>query len=352
MAFVGPSGSGKSTALGILTHLYEPQQGAVLFDDQPIARASDESLRAIMTAVPQTPVLFQGTIRENIVIARPSASQSEVEAAARAAAVHDVITALPEGYDTPVGEGGGALSGGQRQRVAIARALLRDAPILVLDEATAALDPASEALVNQSIAALAGRRTVFSVTHRLASVAEFDRIVVFDRGRVVESGRHDALLAAGGLYARLWQKVSSVAVSETSADATITAEGLRAISFFSECRDDTLAHLAERFVSERLPEGRDVFHQGDPGEKFYVIAHGRVDVLREAEGGAKRIETLHDGDFFGEIALIKDQPRNATIRTVTDCWFLALHRTSFDQLMAREPGLRERIMRAVAKRSP
>jgi ATP-binding cassette subfamily B protein len=145
--------------------------------------------------------------------------------------------------------------------------------------------------------------------------------------------------------------VSGVGVVEDAAGATITVDGLRAISFFADCAPGTLSLLANRFVSERLPEGREVFHEGDPGEKFYVIARGTVEMLRKRDGESRRVETLHDGDFFGEIALLKDQPRNATIRTTTDCWFLALHRTSFEQLLTSEPGLRDRLMAAVAKRA-
>lgn len=205
VAFVGPSGAGKSTVLALLTRLYEPQRGHILFDSTSLASAQEASLREVITGVPQAPILFQGSIRENLAIARPAASDVEIEAAARAAAIHDLISDLPDGYATQVGEAGGALSGGQQQRIAIARAFLRDAPILALDEATSALDSVSEAQVNRSIAALAGRRTVFVVTHRLASIAEFDRIFVFDKGRLVQSGRHADLLAANGLYATLWE---------------------------------------------------------------------------------------------------------------------------------------------------
>lgn len=208
VALVGPSGAGKSTVLALLAKLYEPQSGAIRLDGMSLAEATDASIRQIIAAVPQTSVLFRGTVRDNIALGRIGATEREIVAAARAAAVHDVIMLLPDGYDTQVGEGGAALSVGQRQRIAVARALLRDAPILILDEATSALDPASEVQINNSIAELAGRRTVFAVTHRLSSIVSFDRILVFESGMLVQDGTHDALLAQGGLYASLWEKSS------------------------------------------------------------------------------------------------------------------------------------------------
>jgi ATP-binding cassette subfamily B protein len=214
------------------------------------------------------------------------------------------------------------------------------------------LDPASEATVNATIAGVAGRHTVFAVTHRLASVTAFDRILVFDRGRLVQSGSHQSLLAETGLYAQLWQKVSGLELAADASGAAISAARLGALPFLADCRPDTLASLAALFLSERVKEGRDIFHQGDPGEKFYVLARGTVEVLVDVpRGAAQRLSLLHDGDFFGEVALITDRPRNATIRTVTDCWLLTLHRAAFLGLLEREPALRERIMNAVARRS-
>ncbi|HMF23941.1 MAG TPA: ABC transporter transmembrane domain-containing protein [Pseudolabrys sp.] len=352
VAFVGPSGSGKSTVLALLTRLYEPQSGVILLDDAPLGQATEASLRDIFTAVPQASILFRGSIRYNVSIARPSATDAEIAAAARAAALDDVIRALPERLATQVGEGGCSLSGGQRQRIAIARAFLRNAPILILDEATSALDPVSEATVNQSIANLAGRVTVFAATHRLTSVTGFDRILVFDHGRLVQSGSHQILLAQGGLYARLWEKVSGLEIAEDASDAVIAPSRLENVPFLAGCPAETLAALATLFIPERIKEGRDVFRQGDAGEKFYIIARGTVEVLvAHTNEDTRRAAFLRDGDFFGEIALVTDRPRNATIRTVTDCWFLTLHRISFLGILEREPKLRDQIMETVARRS-
>jgi ATP-binding cassette subfamily B protein len=159
--------------------------------------------RQHVALVPQDPVIFADTARENIRFGRPDATDAEVEAAARAAAAHDFLTALPDGYDSDVGERGVMLSGGQKQRIAIARAILRDAPILLLDEATSALDAESERLVQSAVEDLARARTTIMVAHRLATVKQADRIIVFDGGKIVATGTHDALVAEGGLYARL-----------------------------------------------------------------------------------------------------------------------------------------------------
>jgi ATP-binding cassette subfamily B protein len=203
VALVGPSGAGKSTIIQLLLRFYDPQRGRVLLDGINLADMARSDFRRALSLVPQDPVIFAASARENIRFGRPEATDAEVEDAARAAAAHDFIAALPEGYDTYVGERGVMLSGGQRQRIAIARAILRDAPILLLDEATSALDAESERAVQEAVDRLAKDRTTLIIAHRLATVKKADRIIVMDEGRIVADGSHDALVAEGGLYARL-----------------------------------------------------------------------------------------------------------------------------------------------------
>jgi ATP-binding cassette subfamily B protein len=203
VALVGPSGAGKTTLFQLLLRFYDADHGRVTLDGVDVRAMDPEALRRRFAVVPQEPAIFAATARENTRFGRPDATDAAVEAAARAAAAHDFLARLPQGYDTYVGERGVMLSGGQKQRVAIARAVLRDAPVLLLDEATSALDAESERAVQEAVAALSRDRTTLVIAHRLATVKRADRIVVLDQGRIVAQGPHDRLVAEGGLYARL-----------------------------------------------------------------------------------------------------------------------------------------------------
>ena len=203
VAIVGPSGAGKSTLFHLLLRFYDPASGTISFDDVPIRSADPGEVRKHVALVPQEPVVFAASARENIRFGRPEASDAEVERAADLAHASEFIRRLPGGFDAPLGERGVTLSGGQRQRIAIARAILRDAPLLLLDEATSALDAESETLVQTALEELMRHRTTLVIAHRLATVLSCDRIMVMDQGRIVEQGTHASLVAAGGLYARL-----------------------------------------------------------------------------------------------------------------------------------------------------
>ena len=203
VAIVGPSGAGKTTIFSLLQRFYDPQAGVVSIDDVPLTGADLTSLRSVIATVPQDPVIFSGSVNENIRFGRPGATMADVEAAAKAARADGFIRALPQGYETPLGERGVTLSGGQRQRIAIARAILRNAPILLLDEATSALDAESEQMIQQALETVTQNRTTLVIAHRLATVRNADRILVLDKGKLVAQGTHSELVKKNELYARL-----------------------------------------------------------------------------------------------------------------------------------------------------
>jgi ATP-binding cassette, subfamily B, heavy metal transporter len=206
VAVVGPSGAGKSTLARLLYRFYDPTSGSITIDGQDIAQVQQSSLRAAIGIVPQDTVLFNDTIGYNIGYGREGAGQAEIEGAAKGAAIDHFIAALPQGYESMVGERGLKLSGGEKQRVAIARTLLKDPPILILDEATSALDSRTEEAIQSTLNDVARNRTTIVIAHRLSTVVGADQIVVLDAGRVAERGTHAELLANGGLYAELWTR--------------------------------------------------------------------------------------------------------------------------------------------------
>jgi ATP-binding cassette subfamily B protein IrtB len=203
-ALVGPSGAGKTTILNLVARFWDPQDGAVRLGGVDLRDLTADQLYEAITVVFQDVYLFPGSVFDNIAFGRTGAAADDVIAAARTAQAHEFVTALPRGYDTPVGEGGTLLSGGERQRISVARAILKDAPVVLLDEATAALDPTNERLLQTALRELVRDKTLLVVAHRLATIRGADQIAVVDGGRIAERGRHDDLLAAGGLYARLW----------------------------------------------------------------------------------------------------------------------------------------------------
>ena len=218
-AIVGPSGAGKSTIARLLYRFYDPQGGRILIDGQDIAEINQRSLRAAIGIVPQDTVLFNDSIGYNIGYGRDGASQAEIEGAARGAAIDQFVDALPDRYESMVGERGLKLSGGEKQRVAIARTLLKNPPIMVLDEATSALDSRTEQAIQETLERIAESRTTIIIAHRLSTIVEADQIIVLDEGKVAERGTHDSLLDLGGLYSELWQRQAAEQLAEEIAQA-------------------------------------------------------------------------------------------------------------------------------------
>jgi ATP-binding cassette subfamily B protein len=216
--------------------------------------------------------------------------------------------------------------------------------VLLLDEATSALDPAAEASINDTVERLRAHRTIVMVTHRLSSARSADRIVVFASGRVAEVGTHAELMAKGGAYRALWDKQSGVSLLHGGDQAVVASDRLRALPLFADLDAATLTELATYFGTEHYAEGRDVLQQGDHGDRFYIVARGRLLVTKhDAAGEAVEVATLTDGDHFGEIALLRDDRRNATVRTLSPSVLLSLSRTHFMRLIQREPALRARV---------
>jgi ATP-binding cassette subfamily B multidrug efflux pump len=229
IGLVGRSGAGKSTLVNLLLRFFDIEGGRILIDGQDIAHVSQESLRAQISVVTQDTSLLHRSIRENIRYGRPDASEADIMTAAQLSHADEFIADLEDwrgrrGYDAQVGERGVKLSGGQRQRVAIARVILKNAPILVLDEATSALDSEVEAAIQSSLDTLMAGKTVIAIAHRLSTIARMDRLVILDRGRIVEQGTHEELLRAGGHYAALWRRQSGGFIGADAADREIAAE--------------------------------------------------------------------------------------------------------------------------------
>lgn len=349
VALVGPSGSGKSTIVNLLLRFWDPSEGSVLMDGQDLRDVSLQSLRGQIGIVFQDTFIFNSTVRDNIAIGRLDATDEEIEAAARAAQLDTFIQAQPAGFDTVLGERGSRMSGGQRQRLAIARAILRDPRILVLDEATSALDARTEADILDTLKDLVKGRTTISITHRLSIAATADLIFVFDQGKLIEQGPHEELVKSGGLYQQLYEEQTGTSTAGR-VTAGMQAQRLHNVPLLAGLSAETMTRIAEQLVLERYGEGEDIVTQGDVGEKFYMMAGGTADVFVQDGRAEKRVNTLKDGDYFGEFALLTEQPRTATVRAATPLEVYSLSREDFRALLEQEPSLQEIRDRFIAER--
>lgn len=351
IAFVGHSGCGKSTNLNLIMRFYDPQAGRVMFDEMDLRDAQLDSLYDQVGIVFQESFLFNTSVRENIRLGKVGATDSQVEEAARAAEIHDIILQMPQGYDTIVGERGGLLSGGQRQRIAIARALIRNPTLIILDEATSALDPGTEAAINETLERVSAGRTVIAVTHRLKSVVKYDHIFVFQEGKVIEQGTHKGLLYRGGTYAGLWRRQSGTVLSPTGDLRVTDVNILRDVPLFKDLDESYLMEISDMFITERVPPGRTIISEGDENSRFYIVIRGKVAVSAVNEQGQMhRIATLDDGDYFGEISLLADIPTTATVETLTPSIFLILQREQLQKLMHQHTELGVQIQQALKRR--
>jgi len=348
VAFVGRSGAGKSTLFKLMLGFYDPSAGRVAIDGHDIRRVDPASLGSRIGTVLQQPLLVNATVRRNICFAKPDATDEEIARAARLAGIHDFIVSLPKGYESPVGEGGKFFSEGQRQRLSLARAILPDPAILLLDEVTSSLDPETESAINGTIQQLARERTVMLVTHRLASAMFVDHIVVMDQGQVREQGRHDELLARGGLYQQLWQMQAGFVVSGDGQHAEVSGERLRAIPLFRDVDTNALEALAGRFVSRSYQPGQSIYAQGDAGDKFCIVVRGTVSISTlDAAHQAIRLADLQDGDYFGEVEMVNKGRRTTTVKAQTPSLVLALDAEHFHR-MVDELGALSKVVTQMA----
>lgn len=350
VAIIGPSGCGKSTLVNLLMRFWDPDEGRILLDGHDTRDVRIASLRSQMGMVFAETFSFNTSVRENIAIGYPDASDSEIERAARIAQFDQFVTALPARYNTVLGERGVRMSSGQRQRLAIARALLREPRILILDEATSALDPQTESEILETLATAGEGRTTVSIRHRLAAVATADIIFVLDQGRLVEQGRHAELVKAGGLYQRMYEEQMHYLHGGGVLRVGVEVQRLRLIPLFSKLDTEALEAVAEQFMLERYAAGELVVRQGDPGDKLYMISRGELEVLVTDNGSERLVNTLGRGDYFGEMALLSKEPRNATIKTVTPTQFYSLAAADFQALLERSPEVREAVSKTVEGR--
>lgn len=350
VAVVGPSGAGKSTLLSLLLRLVDPGQGRVLFDGVDLRDVTLESVHRQVAVVPQDTFIFNATVYENIALGLEGATEESVMAAARDAALDETIKCAEGGYQASAGERGGRFSGGQRQRFSIARVLMRAPSVLLLDEATSALDPATETEIMQTLREVGKGRTTVTVTHRLTSITDYDRIIVLDQGRMVEQGTHDELIARDGLYRRLFDEQMGRLRAGARGRVGPEQAGLSRIPLFAGLPAEALDAIADCLSAESYEPGANIVSQGEPADKFYIISDGQVETVADTGAGLRRLSLLNEGEYFGEIALLADVPRTATVRAVVPSRVLGLGRAEFLALVQAQPRIGETLRQAMQRR--
>jgi len=349
VAIVGPSGSGKSTTINLILRFWDPDEGVIKFDGDALPDVTIDSLRGQIGLVFQDTFVFDNTIRQNIAIGKPGATDQEVVAAAQAAQLDTYIAQLPAGYETVLGERGVRMSGGQRQRLGIARALVRDPRVLIFDEATSALDAETERGILDTIAQLTSGRTTIAITHRLAMAAQSDRILTLDKGKLAETGPHAELVKAGGLYQRLWQEQMGGASGDFH---KLGAEGmaLDEIPLFQGFSPAALGELAAKMTPVQMEAGETVVESGAKVDRLYVVIHGEVEAVTTEAGHERRINSLHEGDYFGEMALLAEESFGATFRATVPTELRVLAKNDFTEILGREPAAREAMTKTLGAR--
>lgn len=327
IAVVGTGAAGKTTLLDLLLRFRDPSAGAVSIDGTDLRSVTQASVRAQMGIVQQENFVFNATLRENISLGRPDASEEVLADTAKACGLDGWLAALPRGLDTLAGTKGLRPTAEISQRLALARAMIRDPAILALDDIAASLSPSEEDALLATIRQLAPGRTVISFSHRLASVPDAGSICVLQHGNVVEQGSHPELLAQSGYYAGLWQKQSGFRFTEDGSHVEVGPQRLKLIPPFASLSDLALAEVAAYFDTGMLPPEREIVREHDPANKLYILVRGKAQFCQtDAEP-----VPLEDGDFFGTEALSAGSFFEGTVRTTTACFFITLERCHYEQ---------------------
>ncbi len=339
IAVVGPSGSGKSTFIGLIEHQFDPTEGHIYLNGIDLRKIGDEQRNELINVVPQEPLLFQTSVRENIRMGKLDATDEEIEEAAKKAEIHDFIVSLPDGYDTDSGEAGRKFSGGQRQRIAIARAIINDPEILLLDEATSALDEASAAAINETLERVTRGRTVFAITHHLNDCELMDLVLVLKDGKIVETGTHKELVSREGAYADLWNAHTIAnATDDLTTDDIIKMLGRFAL--FEDLPADTMEKAFKAMRLETVQAGTSLLEEGQSAERFVLIVKGTVErTVRMPSGEIHELELLDAGEALGEYAILDDATNPATATTTTTCTLLSIHKLDLLKLLGDDPRM-------------